>query len=501
MRYCYIPERFLRHILFLLTPLFIGLIYCPGLSASEVGGTGKPVAKPDMSYEDVLSGFETDDETVAYTTDQDSGIPEKNWNLSGEFTLAGVYNISHEAPAPGTTDYRGFSRLRPELELTLDGNIFDTWRYRLGGKGFYDFIYNLRGWHKYTDQVLDAYESEIELTETYIEGALLPSLDLKVGRQIVVWGNTENFRVTDIVNPEDNRDPGMVDIEDLRLPLGMARLSYYAGDYSLSVMAIPEIRFDKQPVFGNDFFPFDQLLPPEDKPDSRLKNTELAMALKGIFHGWDMTLYGAYCFNDESHFKTVGSRDMVVGQAPLPDGSMAPIVVRVPVYEQQHARLTMTGCSVNVVRGSWVLKTELAFTDGLQFNTTGDKKTRLKGLLGFEYSGFTDTLIVLELVQTHLFDCERQMKEAPDYADENRFETAFRISHRLFHDRLELMLLVITTGSKAQDGAFERLTAEYELTDNLSIKAGCVFYQDGNSIMYDNIHDNNRLFVDLKYRF
>lgn len=501
MLHCCDVKTFPRYTVTMLIALFICLIHIPGSPLPAAGDTAKTASKSALSYKDVISGFESDNGTVVYETSADDEFSEKNWNLSGEFTLCTVYNISHESPDPGTTDYREFSRLRPELELSLDGDISGAWRYRFGGKAFYDFIYNLRGRHKFTDQVLKAYENEIELTEAYIEGALVPAMDLKIGRQIVVWGNTENFRITDMVNPEDNRDPGMVDIEDLRLPVNMAKISLYTGDYNFSLMAIPEIRFDKQPVFGNDFFPLDTTLPPEDKPDSGLDNIELAMAFKGVFHGWDMSLYGAYLFNDESHFETVGSEDVVVGQSPLPGGGLAPIIVRVPIYEQRHARLSMAGFAINVVRGSWILKTELAFVDGLRFNATRDKKSRIKGLIGFEYSGFTDTLIVLELVDTHLFDCERQMKKGPDYADKNRLETAFRMSRTLLHDRLELMLLVIAMGGKARDGAFERLTAAYELTDALSIKAGCVFYQDGGNIMYDNIHDNNRLFINMAYHF
>jgi len=466
-------------------------------------GPGTSTNPPALTTEiqNALSCFADHDNQTVYDLAPDSDKPDRVWDISGQFTLAGVYNISHESPDPGATDYRGFSRLRPELDLTWAAKISDNWRCRIGGKAFRDFIYTLRGYHKYTDQVVAEYESEVELTEAYVEGTLLPALDIKLGRQILVWGNTENFRITDILNPVDNRDPGMVDIEDLRLPVGMAKLSYYTGDYSLAVMAVPEIRFDKQPVPGNDFYPFDQPLPPEDKPDGGLGNTEVAMSLKGIFPGWDMTLYGAYFFNDESYLKTVGARNVVIGQAPLPDGALAPIVVQMPIYEQRHARLAMTGCAINAALGSWLLKTELAFTDGLQFNTTSDKKTRVKGLAGFEYSGLTDTLIVVELVQTHLFGYHKDMGMAPDYADENQFEAAFRISRDLLHDRLELMLLVIARGSKAQDGAFERLTAEYELSDALSVKAGCVFYQDGDDFLYDNIHDNNRLFVNLQYTF
>ena len=483
----------------LLALLLTVMIQTDQMARASDSAPGSSVLTPEI--QDVISGFDETGGAFVYEKPESIRPTERSWDISGEFTLATVYNINHEAPAPGRTDFRGLSRLRPELCLDVETNLSHAWYCKIGGRGFHDFAYAIQGRDDFTDQVLDEYENEIELTETYVEGTVTPSLNLKIGRQIVVWGNTENFRVTDILNPVDNRDPGMVDIEDLRLPTGMVRLTYFNRSCNLSFIAIPEIRFDKQPVLGNDFYPFDRSLPPEDKPARCLKNTEAAMALKGIFHGWDMTLYGACFFNDESHFETVGSREMVVGQTPLPDGGLAPVIARVPVYRQRHARLSMAGFSVNVARGSWLFKSEAAFTRGLNFNTTPDEKNRLRALAGFEYSGFTDTLVVLELVQTHLFDYQEEMGESPDYAEENRLETAFRISRKLYHDRLEIMLLAIAMGNKAQDGAFERLTAEYELTDAFSIKAGCVFYQDGDSIMYDDIHDNNRTFVNLEYTF
>ncbi|MEW6079548.1 MAG: DUF1302 family protein [Thermodesulfobacteriota bacterium] len=481
--------------------LFIIPLTVQADTAAETANPPPTAAALTSEIQSVLSGFEETGDTPVYQAASGAEPSERAWDLSGEITLAAVCNISHEAPDAGQTDYRGLSRLRPELVLNLDVDLSDEWRCRAGGRGFRDFAYAIQGRDEFPHQVLDEYESEVELTEAYIEGPILPALDLKAGRQIVVWGNTENFRVTDMLNPIDNRDPAMVDIEDLRLPVGMAKLSYYPGDYALSVMAIPEIRFDKQPVLGNDFYPFDRTLPPEDEPDSGFENTEVALSLKGIFRGWDLSLYGAYLFNDESHFETTGSRDMVVGQAPLPDGGLAPIIVQVPVFQRRHARLAMTGCSLNVARGSWLYKTEIAYTDGLQFNTTPDEKSRIRGLAGIEYSGLTNTLIVIELVQTHLFDYEKPMGESPDDTEENRFETAFRVSRDLFHDRLELMLLIMATGGRAQDGAFERLTAEYEITDDLAFTAGCIFYHDGDSVMYGNIHDNNRVYMNLKYNF
>lgn len=110
--------------------------------------------------------------------------------------------------------------------------------------------------------VLNDYESDTEFREIFIRGKINPRLDLKVGRQIVVWGKSDNFRVVDVLNPPDLREPGLVDIENLRLPSCKSRLDYYQGDWSLSGLAIHEIRFDKLPPYGSDFYPFPVKLPP-----------------------------------------------------------------------------------------------------------------------------------------------------------------------------------------------------------------------------------------------
>jgi len=74
-------------------------------------------------------------------------------------------------------------------------------------------------------------------------------------------------RVTDILNPLDNRLPGMVDIKNLRLPVAMTKLDYYTGLWNLSGIMIHEARFDKTPVFNSDFYPGAGPLPSEkNKP-------------------------------------------------------------------------------------------------------------------------------------------------------------------------------------------------------------------------------------------
>ncbi len=473
-------QRFWIPVLFFLV-IFLSLSG-PGMLMAEDAPAGS-----GFSLDDILSGF---DDTVAPSKSpaaEETAPVQRSWDLSGYLKLSTIFNINHDAPAIGQTDYRGLSRMRTELNLELETALSDSWNLKVTGRAFHDFAYNIKGRYNYTSQVLSDYEDEAEFRETYIEGRVLPSLDLKVGRQIVVWGNSETFRVTDMLNPLDNRDPGLVDIEDLRLPVCMAKASYYVGNWSIAAIAIPEMRFDKQPVYGNDFFPFAQPLPDDHSPAETPGNTEFAVSARGEFHGWDLSLYGARLFDDQSHYETIGTRNM---------GG-----VLVPIFKREHSRITMAGCSANVATGNWLLKTELAFTDGHQFNRTTDKKSRVKGLVGFEYSGLTDTTLTLEFVHTHMFHYEPVMGLLPDYEVEDQFEADFRVTRSMLNDRLNIVFLALARGGRAQDGAFERLTADYDINDYVTATIGCVFYQDGENPLYDNIHDNNRVFFNLKYSF
>ena len=44
-------------------------------------------------------------------------------------------------------------------------------------------------------------QSEVELYDAYVEGSITDSLDMKLGRQVVIWGRSDTLRVTDILNP------------------------------------------------------------------------------------------------------------------------------------------------------------------------------------------------------------------------------------------------------------------------------------------------------------
>ncbi|MDY6934910.1 MAG: DUF1302 family protein [Spirochaetota bacterium] len=428
--------------------------------------------------DEALSGF--DGEWGEYETTESIDTVQESYfyDLTGSSGLGVSYNFTHDPPDSTQADYRCLSRLRTKLNLELKLRFSDAWSALISGKGFYDFAYIIKGRGEFTEKTLNLYERELELGETYFQGSLLSNLDVKIGRQIAVWGRSDNIRVVDVINPMDNREPGVVDIEDLRLPVTMTRVDYYYDKWNLSALSVHEMRLNKNPVYGSDFYSMPVDLK-EKAPANIIDNTEYALAVNGIFTGWDISFYLARFYDDKPNLQ----------------GELSGM-------ELHHSRLTMAGLSVNVVKGNLLFKIESAYFYGMKYYALPDKRaSRFDLLAGLEYSGFSDTVISLEAVNRHLFDYESRMQEMPDSTQEDDFQTVLRCNKDLMNDTLHLTILASIIGITDDGGGFERYSIEYDVIDAFSILAGIIFYRSGDRILFRNINDKDRFFFEAKYSF
>jgi hypothetical protein len=431
----------------------------------------------DQELEEILEGFDEDDLEPAEAED---APVSRFWRISGDFFLGGSYNLLSHRPPPGSAQYGGLSRLRVELALQLDLELPRSWRARIAGRGFYDSAYRIRGRSDYTRDVLDLYEWEAEFTEVYLQGSLLRDLDLKIGRQVVNWGTGETFRVVDVLNPLDNREPGLVDIEDLRQPVVMTKLDYYFGDWDLSLIAVHERRF-------NFFPPAVGLGLPDQEPAQTLANTEWAAALRGVFEGWDLGFFAARYYEDLPRVEFPGFELVRGALVPLPT---------------QHSSLTLLGSTANVALGNWLLRGEVAYIDGLEYFHRPDRKTsRLDLLVGVDYSGFTDTFIAFDLVNRWIDGWESSFLDAPDFTRRNSLEVAFRVQRDFLQDTLHVTLLAVGFGRNLEDGSAVRLGVDYDLRDALSIGGGILLYQAGDLPPLSAYGRNDRVYLQTKYSF
>lgn len=99
------------------------------------------------------------------------------------------------------------------------------------GRFVYDSIYDIGPAfsEKFTHEEKLNRKFEYKLREIYTDMAI-PPFALRIGRQQVVWGETDNFRALDVINPLDLRwHWSRASWEDIRIPLWMVRAIYDIG--------------------------------------------------------------------------------------------------------------------------------------------------------------------------------------------------------------------------------------------------------------------------------
>ena len=443
------------------------------------------------ALDEVLAGFDTPDAAAdkgdappsapsTATAALPAGLPApvnpfSPDHFTGSISSSVVYAYVNRDPAPrSTTDFEGITRLRVRLDLEYQADPSPGWRLHADGHAWHDAVYQLID-RNYPASVKDEYQREIELDEMWLRGRLGSAADIKMGRQIVVWGKSDNLRITDVLNPLDAREPGMVDIEDLRLPVTMTRLDLYRGNWNLSALVIHEVRFDKLPPFGSEYFPLPRPLPPDDQPDSALRNSQFGLALNGSFSRWDMSLYAASIYDRQAWIAHPGTRRV----------------------ERRHARISMLGAAAVLPLGNWLWKTELAHYPGLRLTGHQDRVARSDALLGVEYSGFNDTTLSVELADRHLYNYH----SLPGAAPRNTWQAALRYQGDFQHDRLHMTVVGVFVELFDSAAGFIRGQGEYELTDDINLTIGLVLYQQGERPPSRGVGDNDRVFADLEWSF
>ena len=382
----------------------------------------------------------------------------KKLGLEGEFTQSMAYSY-HDSNKP----HDGLSSFKSTLFLEYNHALWDGFKLKLNGNAFYDASYQFKGKSKFTSEDIGALESEVELFDAYIQGSLSEKLDIKVGRQVVVWGRSDTIRITDVLNPLDNRRPAMVDIEDLRLPEGMIKFDFYHDKWRISPLVIVEERFNKNPPFGGDFYPNPQRPPKQKTPAS----PAYALSVAGEFSGFDVDFYLADIYAQDE--------------------------LGLPLIKHQK-KMKMLGTALNLLHESWLFKAELAYKKDFVFLQKPDEKfDRIDTLLGFEYNGISDTKLSFDIADKHMMD------KNPLF-EQDTYQYALRASSDFLNATLHANYLISLFGKKLDDGGFQRVWFKYDIADGISTNVGLVDYIGG-SKLFDAIDNNDMIFMDISYSF
>lgn len=333
------------------------------------------------------------------------------------------------------------------------------------------------------------YETGVKAHELWLEHADA-NWDIRVGRQIIIWGKADGVQVTDIICPPDYTESITRDLDEIRQPVEAAKFRFLGNFLNLELIWIPVFREAKMPRKGTPWSitqapPAGVPMNTADtrEPDVSLKNSEIAMKMSGYFSGLDVAASVFYTWDD------IPASHRTVSYA-----SGTPSIIVSP----KHHRMTVLGLEFSRPWSDFVFRGEAAYYVGRYRETTMlDRnplpRDSLKWLLGLDWTPGDDWSVSAQIVNENIFGHESYL-----IAEKDDALVTLNISKKLLNQILTLSNMIYCD---VNDGEFyNRSKVEYEVSDGFFVSAGLDIFS-GNDGQFGVYRDNTQFWFRMKYSF
>ena len=206
------------------------------------------------------------------------------------------------------------------------------------------------------DQRLDFF-----LRETYVDTSV-GNVELRLGKQNIVWGEMVGLFFADVVSARDERDFVLPDFEIVRIPQWAMRAEYFGEKSHTEIIWLPYPDIDNIGKPGSEFFPvqippppgFNQQFNNEVRPGHGLNNTNFGARESILSNGWDLSAF----YYRSTDVNATFYRDVTSSPTPT------------LVYTPRHDRIWQAGGTLAQTFGSVVFKAETVYAAGRRFNVT-----------------------------------------------------------------------------------------------------------------------------------
>lgn len=333
---------------------------------------------------------------------------------------------------------------------------------------------------------------------------------VRLGKQQVVWGRTDLFRVLDVINPVDYSRHNIYDeLEDIRIPQWMAQLEWRMGptgvfdDSNLALVwnfdkfrpsnlgtcgqayrildagcffsASMNLNLLPGGAFPGGVNPYSSSVPiihDVEDPDWKLENTQLGLKWEGVYG--DAT-FSVNALHYRQQLPSLHFRPLAPG-VPLPatDG----------VFDIRFPKVNLIGGSIDYYSEAtdaiWRLETTYTQGEELPRDTDGHKETdMLRYVIGLDKNLIIPALnrsraflISAQLFGQHILDHERDM---PDF--EKNWTGTLLFKGWWMNDRLSPQL-ILAHDFRANATAIAP-SVEWLASDNLKLTLGANFKRGG----------------------
>lgn len=340
---------------------------------------------------------------------------------------------------------------------------------------------------------------DLRMRELYLD-LYFEKLDLRIGKQQVVWGKADGVFITDIVSPLNLSEFLLPDFDEIRIGVTALKLDYYIGNNTFEAIYLPNFTPTETPATSSIWYVQSEfpVTPTFDWSKSEitpsLENSEIFVKYSALTSKIDFEVMGGYTWDDNPTMHVQKEFEIDTSQTP-PTPKLKSINIT-----PEHHRLSVAGGSFSTELSGLIVRGEAAYYDGKYFQTEDPlandalvQKDYLHYLIGLDFT-IKDIKFSTQFIQEAILDYDKQMINQ-EFENTMTFLARYDMLRETLH--LELFSYV---GLTNQD-ALIRPKITYDFGDSFSILLGSNIFigdEDGRFGQYKN---NSMLYTKIKYSF
>lgn len=332
---------------------------------------------------------------------------------------------------------------------------------------------------------------EIKIRQSYMD-IFLDSVDIRIGKQQIVWGKADGVFITDVISPKDLGEYLLPDFEEIRLGIQALKIDYFIGDSTIEFVWVPSFTPTQSPASDSIWYtaPVFTVTPTFDYSKktvaSNLDNSEAFFKISAVTSMIDFEIMTGYMWDDDP--------TLHVSKAIDPTTKKLAITVT-----PEHHRLTLGGGSFSTTLGGIVVSGEAAYYRGKYFRSEDTtlvdgvvEKDYIHYMLGVNYT-IGDVKTSLQFIEQRIQDYHEEMVN-----DQNEDTVTLLLSCDFLRETLHLELFSYFDINNS--GSLIRPKVSYNVIDGFLVLAGFNIF-NGEKGKFGQYDENDMIYSKIKYSF
>jgi len=335
---------------------------------------------------------------------------------------------------------------------------------------------------------------EMDLREIYID-LYLDTMDIRIGKQQIIWGKADGVFITDVVSPKDLSEFLTRDFDEIRIGVTSLKLDYYLGNNTFEFVWIPVFKPTVLPS-DDSIWAIKKPIKPNTKIDfsknditPSLENSEIFMKYSLMSSFIDLEFMGGYTWDDDP---TLHLNQKVVNGKP-----------QITVTPEHHRLGLLGGSFSKDVGGHFILRGEGAYyyqkyfllnqPDAITHENT-DQRDYIHYLIGIDITPFWDIYTSVQFIQKAILNYDDNIKD-------DEFDNTLTVLLRKTFLNETLTLEFFSYYSINNEDALIKPKISYKYTDELELTLGAYIFIGDDDGLFGQYEDNSMVYTRVKLNF